>query len=358
VRLYNASGQSLGSDSNGGPGNASLLSDYELPETGTYYARVSKHYWSQTQEIGNYQLRVDLARGIDLESDRNYSNDTIATANPVSLTVSGAGEVSGAIAGTVMSAEGTNRDEDVYSLGRLSAGNVVDLEITLPSGSTLAGQLRIRNSAGDVVAEKIADGSPLQWTVTGLDDYYAEVTSGTVRDGRFYEMLPSQSWDNAEATAQLSGGHLVTINDAAEQAWIAETFGASGNFLIGLSDTETEGTFVWADGTPLSYTNWATGEPNNGNSWDYAYLETSTGLWQDYHSGALQSLSERPDPLGRTSGGPGPLAQYVLGVTVSDVVAPTVTDVTRFPGDGQSGDELASEFQVIFSEDMDPLSVN
>ena len=49
----------------------------------------------------------------------------------------------------------------------------------------------------------------------------------------------------------------------------AEAFVGSANTFIGLTDLATEGTFVWDDGTPLGYSNWHTGEPNNGGSGGY-----------------------------------------------------------------------------------------
>ena len=36
-----------------------------------------------------------------------------------------------------------------------------------------------------------------------------------------------------------------------------------GSCWIGANDLETEGTFVWSDGTELDYTNWYPGQPNN-----------------------------------------------------------------------------------------------
>ena len=43
-------------------------------------------------------------------------------------------------------------------------------------------------------------------------------------------------------------------------------FVGSANTFIGATDRAVEGTFVWDDGTPLSFTNWRAGEPNNGGS--------------------------------------------------------------------------------------------
>ena len=59
-----------------------------------------------------YQMHVELARGIQQESDRSYANDTISGANALSLTTAGT-HSSGTIAGTIM-APG---DKDYFNLG-------------------------------------------------------------------------------------------------------------------------------------------------------------------------------------------------------------------------------------------------
>ncbi|MDZ7669260.1 MAG: hypothetical protein U5Q16_07490 [Gammaproteobacteria bacterium] len=50
-----------------------------------------------------------------------------------------------------------------------------------------------------------------------------------------YVLLSEATWLDAEADAQLWGGHLVAINDADERNWLTETFGTS-LYSIGLSD--------------------------------------------------------------------------------------------------------------------------
>ena len=80
--------------------------------------------------------------------------------------------------------------------------------------------------------------------------------------GHFYELTPALGdVQAARSYAQSVGGHLVTIEDAAEQAWLEATF--PGNHWIGLSDSMLEGSFVWDGGQPLGYTNWGAGQPDN-----------------------------------------------------------------------------------------------
>ena len=102
------------------------------------------------------------------------------------------------------------------------------------------------------------------------------------------------SWDNAENNAIALGGHLVTINDAAEEAWIRAIFGDQTRYWIGFTDAAVEGTWVWSSGEPVTYTNWDTLEPNNmmppATGEDYAVINwnAATGGWNDWGH-------ERPD---------------------------------------------------------------
>lgn len=128
------------------------------------------------------------------------------------------------------------------------------------------------------------------------------ITSATY-GGHTYYLLTSSSWTDAQAEAVTLGGNLVTINDAAEQAFVFNTFGAFGGvnreLWIGLNDAAAEGTFVWVSGEPVTYTNWSPGEPNNFNNEDYGGIFAPgdplgrDGRWNDYpNSLALYGVVE------------------------------------------------------------------
>jgi hypothetical protein len=63
-------------------------------------------------------------------------------------------------------------------------------------------------------------------------------------------------WIQAEAQAVEWRGHLVTINDADENAWLVSTFGGSDTFWIGYTDKYVEGDWKWISGEDSTYTNW------------------------------------------------------------------------------------------------------
>ena len=119
-----------------------------------------------------------------------------------------------------------------------------------------------------------------------------QVDSGTY-GGHTYILLSPDGWFASEEAAVALGGHLVTINDSAEDAWVFERFKASGRYLwLGLNDIASEGTYMWVSGDTSSYLNWADGEPNNGAGGPdddvtayFAVGDPRAGLWADARDG-------------------------------------------------------------------------
>lgn len=105
----------------------------------------------------------------------------------------------------------------------------------------------------------------------------------------YYLITPSLSWPDAEAMAVSLGGHLVTIRNQVENQWLVDTFGQTGyqGAHIGINDIAIEGTFVWASGEFVAFTNWDTGEPNNAGNEDWGLIvltpegSFSAGEWND-----------------------------------------------------------------------------
>ena len=65
----------------------------------------------------------------------------------------------GKIAGTIMDRQSTNVDEDYFSLGSFSAGDVVTLDVRLPSTSLLIPRVTLVDSAGNEIADEDGDAS-------------------------------------------------------------------------------------------------------------------------------------------------------------------------------------------------------
>ncbi len=119
------------------------------------------------------------------------------------------------------------------------------------------------------------------------------------------------SWDSARAHCQSIGGDLVSINNAGEQTAVYEGLVGTGrhDVWIGLSDSAAEGTFKWVDGTTPSYTNWYTGNPDDGyfneDCVEMNYKNhPQTGKWNDFrcsdgegdNTGFICELPQNCDP--------------------------------------------------------------
>jgi hypothetical protein len=109
-------------------------------------------------------------------------------------------------------------------------------------------------------------------------------------NGHTYSLIKANNrvsgvtWTEAEATAVALGGHLVTVNDSTENAWIASRFNDAFYLWMGLSDAVHEGHYVWSSHQPVSYANWYPGEPNNfGGDEDYVNMYTFVpgAQWND-----------------------------------------------------------------------------
>jgi len=108
--------------------------------------------------------------------------------------------------------------------------------------------------------------------------------------GSAYYLLSQSSWAAAEALAVQLHGHLATVNDLEENNFIVSTFedkarsalgeGSKPSLWIGLSDEAEEGKYVWADGSSLGFTNYASGQPAGGiDDEDYIGIFIGSGDW-------------------------------------------------------------------------------
>jgi hypothetical protein len=90
-----------------------------------------------------------------------------------------------------------------------------------------------------------------------------------------------RTWPQANAACEAMGMDLVSIEAEEENTAVAGL--VEGYLWLGLHDQEEEGTFIWSDGTPVSYTNWWSGEPNDYGGEDCASTNYgATGYWNDF----------------------------------------------------------------------------
>ena len=115
--------------------------------------------------------------------------------------------------------------------------------------------------------------APANAAVIGTDSF----------NGHIYYLLDGKHWVDQEAEAIALGGHLATIEDAAENEWIWDTFGnAPLGLFFGLNDATVEATWVWASGAPVGFTNFRAGEPNSNHIGDEDFGELASDYkWND-----------------------------------------------------------------------------
>ncbi|AKF85227.1 hypothetical protein MFUL124B02_10615 [Myxococcus fulvus 124B02] len=125
------------------------------------------------------------------------------------------------------------------------------------------------------------------------DEVLAESSQAISYGGHDYIFVTSWlTWDLAQAHCRAAGYELVTIDNAAEEAFLQshQSTLTVPNWWIGLNDQAQEGRFVWS-GVPSTsgYSNFYPGEPNNdGGAEDCVvdrYLSpdgtVSTESWND-----------------------------------------------------------------------------
>lgn len=113
-------------------------------------------------------------------------------------------------------------------------------------------------------------------------------------DGTCYEyFFQGSSWDGAQVKCQILGGELAVINDAATTGILSSLVpSAFPTAWLGGTDSGSEGTWSW-DGAAMSYTNWRSGEPNNGSGGaaeNCLIIESNLGgTWDDQSCNAIKS---------------------------------------------------------------------
>merc|ERR1712071_200691 len=125
--------------------------------------------------------------------------------------------------------------------------------------------------------------NPAQCTSSGCCPAgYTKESAGT----KCYIVRTGQtSWSNANSICTSNGDKGLAVITSATQNTAVAGLAASTGTWAGLSDTVTEGTFLWNDGSTPAYTNWATGQPSAADAkpaanQDCVKIKTD-GTWDD-----------------------------------------------------------------------------
>lgn len=91
------------------------------------------------------------------------------------------------------------------------------------------------------------------------------------------------AYDVAQTGCANWGGHLVTITAQAEQDFINSIASPLEQYSIGLVAPGPNQNFAWETGEALTYTSWATSQPDWGtNQTPYCVETDAFGNWSDY----------------------------------------------------------------------------
>jgi len=175
------------------------------------------------------------------------------------------------------------------------------------------------------------------------------VGTGTIVDGTYayYKTTNPSTWTQAQAIAQSMGGNLVTINEAAENQFLVDTFGSEA-LWIGLTDAEKEGVWKWVNGETATYRNWYPGEPNNYlGIEDYAQINlppNSLGLWNDFPN--------NPNDLGNPD-----VWSLIRGIVeVVEIKGTNAKDTVTGTDDAEAIEGLTGDDKILAKAGKDYLS--
>uniref|UniRef100_H3B614 Collectin-12 n=1 Tax=Latimeria chalumnae TaxID=7897 RepID=H3B614_LATCH len=107
------------------------------------------------------------------------------------------------------------------------------------------------------------------------------------KDKCYYFSTEEDTFDEAIKFCEERSSIMVIINDREEQQWLKKQINGKGSFWIGLTDRVKENEWVWLDGTPLNYTNWKMGQPDNWNHGHEPGEDCAgviyAGSWNDFY---------------------------------------------------------------------------
>lgn len=113
------------------------------------------------------------------------------------------------------------------------------------------------------VAEEVAEEDAEEDAEEVAEEVVESVESAAVELGpRFTYFSEPMTWPDALDFCRGLGGDLASIHNAEERDEIHALDDLSGGYWIGLNDLETEGEYVWTDGSPFDYINWRDNMPN------------------------------------------------------------------------------------------------
>uniref|UniRef100_A0A2K5PV31 Fc epsilon receptor II n=1 Tax=Cebus imitator TaxID=2715852 RepID=A0A2K5PV31_CEBIM len=98
----------------------------------------------------------------------------------------------------------------------------------------------------------------------------------------YYFGKGTKQWVHARYACEDMEGQLVSIHSHEEQDFLIKHASHTGSW-IGLRNLDLKGEFIWMDGTPVDYSNWAPEEPTNRNQGEDCVMMRGSGDWNDIY---------------------------------------------------------------------------
>nr|XP_022336336.1 macrophage mannose receptor 1-like isoform X2 [Crassostrea virginica] len=150
--------------------------------------------------------------------------------------------------------------------------------------------LRTSGQWNDAICQNPADGfvckRPMTWMSATPQPHTVGCTYPAVGYGSYcYRFVyQSKTWQDSQKTCvNAFHGTLAAIPDRFVEAFLSAYMSyQTDNYWVGLSDTQTAGTYKWISGVPVTYSNWV--QAHTGNEVSSCVSLTHThpkGLWQN-----------------------------------------------------------------------------
>ncbi|XP_001623878.3 uncharacterized protein LOC5502715 [Nematostella vectensis] len=166
-----------------------------------------------------------------------------------------------------------------------------------PSVGSVAWVEQVNATGAKVCVKQVYDSGYLPLTVN-----YAVLSDVCGSGWRYYKGYCYKTsntcltWKRAESACAVMSSGLVSVHNHEENVFIQQQHNGEKSW-VGLSDVTTEGQFVWADGSPTNFTNWAPNQPNDYKNQDCVHtLGVNYGYkWNDVPCTACHNYTCKRD---------------------------------------------------------------
>jgi hypothetical protein len=177
----------------------------------------------------------------------------------------------------------TGNSQSGIDTGASSTATESDWYVTsAANANTFIRKLQVkRNSASDATLSVYAAPADTSITVGSTTKFvYSTTTDHWYQFSTASAMNQATARTNSTSKASLYGlsGYLARVESSSENGTLAAM--SSVNTWIDGSDAAVEGTWKFSNGDSVSYTNWASGEPNNSGDQDCIQFYDN-GTWDD-----------------------------------------------------------------------------